>query len=608
MYFEYFDILQISMQKTYSIQDFLEVKSAISPSFSPDGCRVAYLSNVTGTNQVYLITLGDGEIEQLTRYPDPVTFVRFSPIANKIIFGKSEGGNEQTQFFILNLDTREIVDVTKHADVRHNFGDWSRDGRQICFASTERNGKDFDVYVMDVDTLKKKCVFDRGEWCSALGFSPRGTYLMVGQAHSNSNNDIYLCNLTTGEIDHITPHEGDVLHENLRWLPDEKSFFLLKDEGREFMGVSTYTFATKKFEYVVTQDWDIDSIAIDNESKRMVLIVNEDGYRRGMLYSPTTFRELPCMLPVGNISATTFSQDGSQLVFTIGDSTHTTDVWVMNLESGVFRQLTHSYQGVLPEAMVEPELVHFRSFDGLLVPAFVYRPQNVVKGKKLPVIINIHGGPESQYQPGLASITQYFVYCGYIVVAPNVRGSSGYGKTYMALDDVEKRMDSVKDIVSLRDYLENDSEVDTEKIALMGGSYGGFMVLACLAFYPKLWAAGIDIVGIGNFVTFLENTALYRRAVREAEYGSLVRDRHFLEQISPFNAIENIRAPLLVIHGANDPRVPLSEAEQVVSKLRELDREVEILIYPDEGHGLAKLKNRLNAYPRAVSFLEKVLG
>lgn len=596
------------MQHTYSIQDFLELKAAGSPSFSPDGSKIAYLSNETGTAQLYLISSEGRESEQLTDYPDFVSFARFSPTENKIIFGKSEGNNEQTQFFILDLDTKQVVDITNRPDARHDFGGWSPDGKQICFSSTERNGQDFDVYVMGIETLERKCIFDGGGWCRGLGFSSRGTYVIVGKAQSNVNNDLYLCNVFTGDVEHFTPHEGTVLHSYPRWLPDESGFFLSKDEDREFMGMGKYLVSERKFEYVFTPEWDVDGTAIDTGGKRLAVIVNEDGYQRAGLYNPHTLEKLPYAFPAGNISTTHFSQDGDKLALVVGDSTHTTDIWVMDLESGTSQQITHSAQGVPAEAMIEPELIRFDSFDGLSVPAFVYRPREVLTGKKLPVVINIHGGPEAQYQPGLAPITQYLVHSGYIVVAPNVRGSSGYGKTYLSLDDVEKRMDSVKDIVSLREYLKADAQVDERKIVLMGGSYGGFMVLAGLAFYPDLWAAGVDTVGIGNFVTFLENTAPYRRALREAEYGSLENDRELLERISPFNSVDSIQAPLLVIHGATDPRVPLSEAEQVVSKLKELGREVELLVYPDEGHGIYKLKNRLDVYPKMVSFLDRVLS
>lgn len=596
------------MQNTYPIQNFLEVIAAGSPTFSPDGSKIAYLSNITGITQVHLISADGTSSEQLTDYPDSIEFVRFSPTKNKILFGKSEGGNEQTQFYVLDVETREIADITKRTDVRHDFGSWSKDGKKICFASTERNGKDFDLYIMDVETGEKKCIFDKGGWCRAAGFSPLGTYVIAQQHHSNSNSDCYLCDVMTGEIEHFTPHEGSVLHMSPRWMPDESAFFFMLNKEREFAGLARYTLSDKSTTYVLTPEWDITNVAIDSEAKRLVIVVNEDGYNTAKFYIPQTLEELPYTLPVGNVYGVQFSPNGTKLAFSLGDSRRTTDVWVMEFESGKSQRVTQSPQGVPPEVMVEPELIRFDSFDGLSVPAFIYRPKDISTEQKLPVIINIHGGPEAQYQPGFASITQYFVHNGYIVVAPNVRGSSGYGKTYMSLDDVENRLDSVQDIVSLQKYLKTIPSIDESKIVLMGGSYGGFMVLAGLAFYPKLWAGGIDIVGIGNFVTFLENTASYRRALREAEYGSLEYDRELLEKISPFNSIENIEAPLLVIHGANDPRVPLSEAEQVVSKLKELGRDAELLVYHDEGHGLAKLKNRLDAYPKVVSFLEKVLG
>ncbi len=596
------------MNTTYTIRDFLEVKSAGGASFSPDGTRVAYLSNVTGTSQVFLVPAEGGVPEQLTDFQDHVSFVRFSPTKDVLILGKAEGGNERTQFYLLDLSTRQITNITTKPDVKHGFGGWSPDGKSICFASNERNGKDFDVYVMDVDTLEKRCIFNKGGHCESEGFSPQGTYMTIRETHSNANTDLHLCNLKTGTVDHLTPHEEYVFYAGALWLPDESAFFLVQDQGREFAGLARYSLAKKESQYVLTPDWDIGSAIIDRSGKNIAVTVNEDGYERMTIYDPTRFETHSYHLPAGNIYQTRFSEDGSHLAFNLGDSLRTSDVWILALQTGESFQLTHSHQGVPPEAMVEPELIRFMSFDGLSVPAFVYRPRGIKRGMKVPVVINIHGGPEEQYKPVYQPVMQYLVHNGYAVIAPNVRGSSGYGKSYMALDDVEKRLDSVKDVIALHDHIASMSDMDTSKIALYGASYGGFMVLACMAFYPKLWAAGVDIVGIVNFVTFLENTAAYRRALREAEYGSLGNDRGLLEKISPIHSIEKIEAPLLLIHGANDPRVPLSEAEQVVARLKEIGRHVELLVYPDEGHGIAKLQNKLDAYPRAVEFLSEALA
>ncbi|MEX0919329.1 MAG: S9 family peptidase [Parcubacteria group bacterium] len=592
--------------KKYSIKDFLEVKSSWNPSFGPDGSRLTYLSNITGIAQIYLISRTGGEAIQLTDSEDPISFASFSPTENVIIFGKSEGGNEQNQLYLIDPDTKETTPLTTNKNARHDFGFWSRDGKFISYSSTERNGKDFDIYVMNMETKEKNCVYQEGGWCSAGPFSPNKTYLSFKKNHSNMDSDTYLYDFKAQKVEYLTPHTEPMLQGTPRWLTDESAFFITMDQDREFMGLSKYSLNDKKFEYVFTPDWDIDGVSIQRDAKFLGITINEDGYNKIIIKDPHNFENIDYDLPEGEILGISFSKDAKFMTFTLGDSTRTRDVWILDMESKKCSQLTTSLQGVPSEVLIEPELIRYKSFDGLVVPAFIYKPKGA-ENKKLPTVISIHGGPEGQYQPGYGPITQYLLNNGYVVVAPNVRGSSGYGKTYLTLDDVEKRMDSVKDIVALRDHLKTIPEIDTDRLVLMGGSYGGFMVLAGLAFYPNLWAAGIDTVGIANWITFLENTAPYRRALREAEYGSLKKDREFLKSVSPINSVEKIKAPLFIIHGANDPRVPLSEAEQMASKLRELGRTVEMVVYPDEGHGLSKLKNRLDAYPKVVSFLEKVL-
>lgn len=597
----------MKMTKKYAIKDFLEVKSAWNPSFSPDASRVAYISNMTGVAQIYVTPRSSSEPIQLTDSDDPISFASFNPTQNLIIFGKSEGGNEQNQLYLIDPDTKEIISLTDNKNARHDFGSWSRDGKFISYASTERNGKDFDIYVMDIETRRKECIYQDGGWCKAGPFSPKRTYLSFKKSHSNMNSDTYLYNLQTKELKHLTPHTEPMLQGFPRWFPDESAFLITMDKDREFMGIAKYSLEKNKFDYVFTPDWDVEGLAMQRDGKFLATTINEDGYSKLFIQNPHTLEAFPYDLPKGEIGACRFSIDGNFLVFSLGDSRRTRDIWILDTQSKKCIQITHSPQGVPSEAMVEPELARYKSFDGLDVPFFIYKPKDSDDKKKFPAVINIHGGPEGQHQPGYGPVTQYLVNNGYVVVAPNVRGSSGYGKTYLTLDDVEKRMDSVKDIVALRDYLKNVPEIDTDKLVLMGGSYGGFMVLAGLAFYPDLWAAGVDTVGIANWITFLENTAPYRRALREAEYGSLEKDREFLKSVSPINSVESIKAPLFIIHGANDPRVPLSEAEQMASKLKELGRKVEMVVYSDEGHGLSKLKNRLDAYPKVVAFLDKAL-
>jgi len=307
----------------------------------------------------------------------------------------------------------------------------------------------------------------------------------------------------------------------------------------------------------------------------------------------------------GVAEALTFSPDGKRLAYVFSSALVAGDVWMCDTDTGESERLTVSPSGVLPEELVEPELHRFDSFDGESVPVFLYRPSG---SGTAPVVIMIHGGPESQLRPIFSPLAQYFATNGYAVAAPNVRGSTGYGKRYEHLDDVRKRLDSVRDLVSLHDWLATVPGVDASRTVLYGGSYGGYMVLAGLAFHPDRWAAGIEIVGISSLVTFLENTAIWRRAVREREYGSLEHDREFLVEASPLTRVDEIRAPLFIIHGANDPRVPVGEARQIHRSLTERGVPCELLVYDDEGHGLKKLRNRLDAYPRAVAFLAEMVG
>jgi dipeptidyl aminopeptidase/acylaminoacyl peptidase len=301
-----------------------------------------------------------------------------------------------------------------------------------------------------------------------------------------------------------------------------------------------------------------------------------------------------------------FSRDGRHLTYSYSSAHVPGDGWIFDTETGATSRLTRSPHDLDPAALVAPALVRVPAHDGEQIPMYVFRPPGPGRGRR-PVVLVMHGGPESQYRPSFGAVTQYLVARGFAVLAPNVRGSSGYGKRYLALDDVEKRYDSIRDMASIHAWIAASDDLDPERVAIQGGSYGGYMVLAGLAFQPELWAAGVCVVGMSSLVTFLENTASWRRAFREREYGSLEHHRDLLEELSPLNRLDAMRAPLFLIHGVNDPRVPVGEAEQIHAALRGRGVRSELAVYADEGHGLAKLRNRLDAYPRVADFLVDVL-
>lgn len=598
----------MDMDQKYKIEDFLEIRSAHGASFSPDGSKVAFLSNLTGVNQVYLVSCDSGEPEQLTSYEEPVSFAYFSPVKNEILFGMAKGGNEKTQFFLFDITSKTVRSVTSQPEAIHRFGSWSRDGKFITYSSNIRNGTDFDVYIMEIETGVSSSIFNEGGSCDSLGFSPAGTKVVVRKQHTFQHHDIYVVDLENKNAELLTPNEEKATFGAPRWLPDESGFFCVSNRSRDLDGLLFFDLKAKNNRYVLTPEREIEGTSITLDGKYLAVMVNEDGYRTMIIYDTRTIEPIANQqFPKGLISGPQWSSDGGYLVFTLLSATKNADVWVWSRNENRYWQITHSPRRIPEEIFVEPELINYKSFDGLQIPAFFFLPKGDLKSNKLPVIVDIHGGPEGQSRPTFDSLIQYFVYSGYAVITPNVRGSSGYGKKYLALDDIEKRMDSVTDLQYLHKFLKQDDRIDGGKIALMGGSYGGYMTLAGLTFHLELWAAGVDIVGMSNLVSFLENTSPWRRALREAEYGYLATDRKFLESISPLNFIEKIQAPLLIIHGANDPRVPLSEAEQMYNKLKESGKRAELLVYQDEGHGLSKLKNRLDAYPKIVDFLDSIL-
>jgi len=456
-----------------------------------------------------------------------------------------------------------------------------------------RELEDIDPGVLPkVDELRAQVVREqrarnrRRGWSIAADWTDGG--ILVVRAFSNADHTLYLVDPATGQVEHLTPHEGDVQYGSPHLLPDG-SVLCATDLGSEFRRLAVLRDGEPEF---LTPDTaDVEEIALHGD--RRAWTVNEEGYGRVVLDG-----EPVGGLPDGVPGGLAFSPGGERLALHFSQPDDTTDVWVVEPDR-LPRRVTRSARGGLgPDAFRRPELERVESFDGLEVPYLRYGPRDA------PTLCWVHGGPESQERPALNAVVQYLVARGLTVAAPNVRGSTGYGRTYEHLDDVEKRLDSVADLAALARHLGAERGVP---VGVMGGSYGGYMTLAAITEHPTLWRAAVDVVGIASFVTFLERTGAYRRALREAEYGSLEHDRAFLESISPLAKVDAIVTPLMVIHGASDPRVPVEEAEQIVTALRERGREVEYLRYDDEGHGLVRLANRLDAYPQVAAFLERHL-
>jgi dipeptidyl aminopeptidase/acylaminoacyl peptidase len=591
----------------YDFRRYLNVRTATGPTFSPDGTRLCFLSDVTGVPQVWSVPVESGWPDQLTFYAERISAAHISPVADEVLFAMDAGGNERHALFLLQRNGAQITPLTNAPDAIHQFGGWSRDGLHIAYAANTRNQAFFDVYVDTPHAPEPRRVLQHDGTNYALGWTHHG-HVLVGRYYTNLHNALFLVDAAGGEPRLLTPDPTEALYSFPAATPDGRGLYLLSDLHRDFAALTYLDLGTLEMHIVDAPDWDVEELALSRDGRRLAYTVNVDGFSELRLRDTETGAspQVP-PLPRATYSQLAWSGDGRRLALVLNGARYNPDVWVLDLQAERAWQATHSARGGIPqEDLVEPEVIRYPTFDARQIPALFFPPQSRAHDDGLPVVVEVHGGPESQRRPVWSAVIQYLAGRGYAVLSPNVRGSTGYGKAYTHLDDVRLRMDSVRDLAHAVEWLRQNG-ADPRRIAVMGGSYGGFMVLSAITGYPDLWAAAVDIVGIANFVTFLENTGAWRRALREAEYGSLEHERAFLAEISPIHRVERITAPLMVLHGANDPRVPVGEAEQIVNTLRALGRPVEYLRFEDEGHGLVKLANRIMGYTAIGEFLDRWL-
>jgi len=596
----------------YSIQQYLNIHGNYQGYWFPDD-EVLFRNKTTGVTQAWRTNAATGLPEQITSFDEGVSYAVAHPVTGKVLAATNVGGDERDQLYLMNDDGSGVEALTDNPKVIYRYGDWSRDGRYIAFAANERDERYFDVYVYDVETGERRLVIRYDGYNEPLVFSPDGYELIVYRYNGSQDCDLYLVDLETGKTRHLTPHEGELEIGAVTWAADGYGLYFTSDEGRDFLSLAYYELASGEYEWLETPPWDVAELETSWSGRYLLWTTNEDGYSVLHLRDLKRKKDVaPPKLPgAGVIWGIRFSPDEEKLSFTFSSPTTPTDVYVWDIEGETVTRVTEAaLAGVPADSFVAPELVFYASFDGTTVPAFLYVPPGVKDDRSTPVVVHAHGGPQGQQRPYFDAVHQYFLDAGYGVFVPNFRGSMGYGKTYADADNVEKRLDAVLDVYEGWWYLAEQPWCDRFKVAIYGSSYGGFMVLSQLTQRPYHWAAGIDIVGIANLVTFLENTGPWRVSLREDEYGSLEEDRELLEAFSPINHIRDIRSPLMVIHGANDPRVPVGEAEQIVAAARMVlgEDKVVYLRYDDEGHGLAKLQNRLDAYPKMVAFLEEAFA
>jgi dipeptidyl aminopeptidase/acylaminoacyl peptidase len=605
------DIPPIPQTIVDDLNRYQNVRSASFLDWTADGESLYVSTRFGEVRQIHRVDMPGGARQQLTFFDEPVSQVSRQPEGSHLVFAMDAGGNEFSQLFLFDpllSESRMITD----GESRNGGVVWARDGGRIAYQSTRRNGASNDVWMMPVeepDAARMVLAAPDGTWWGPADFDEAGERLLIINYVSITDSRIHLLDVESGETTLLAGGDGAVSSNwPLGFDHTGEGFWFITDRGGEFKQLAWQPLEPGAEPVIVTADipWDVEGMAFSKDRRRAVFAVNDDGLSRLYLLDPESRRYRAVNgLPTGLVGGLGFSPEGRRLAMTLNTPQTPSDTFVLALgeepldHGGLTRWTRSEVGGLDTDTFVEPELVRFESFDGLSVPAWVYRPQG--EGP-FPVVVSIHGGPESQARPAFSSTYQmWLAKLGVAVVVPNVRGSAGYGKSYLAMDNAYKREDSVRDIGALLEWIATRPDLDADRVAVFGGSYGGYMVLASAVHYSDRLKAAVDIVGISNFVTFLENTEDYRRDLRRAEYGD-ERDpemRAHLEEISPLNNVERIAVPMLVVQGENDPRVPVTEAEQIVEALRENGETVWYMNALNEGHGYRRKENR-DVYQQAV--------
>ncbi len=603
---------------------YLNVRSASVLDTNDDGGPLKELLITTrfgNAAQLHVVRMPGGDRRQITFYDEPVNRARFVPGSGgrRVIMLRDVGGSEDTQVYHLDVSAGRATMLTEGKG-QHGNPALSRDGSKLAFYGTARNGKDYDIYLCDLRGDMKPRMIHQGTGSIApLEFSPDGFGLLLQEYISNKVSHLHLLDVASGDLRPITPRDEETVHADGRFSADGRYVFYTCDRGGEFLALYRRELATGREEAITANlPWDIDDVDVSPTGNAIIFNANVDGasklYR---LESPDSLSYAPIDLPLDGLLAAGFNRAGTHLLLNYTSATSPGDVYTLPVPElasprSVTRWTESEVGGLDPARFVAPTRISYPTFDEVdgrarMIPAYYFRPRG--PGPH-PVVISIHGGPEAQFRPAFSGFWQYVVNeLNIAVVAPNVRGSTGYGRTYHMLDDGMKREDSVRDIAGLLSWIALQPELGAQRVAVFGGSYGGYMVLACMTHFPDRIKAGVDIVGIANFVTFLERTRDYRRDLRRREYGDEQdpRMREFLARISPLTNADRIRGALFVLHGQNDPRVPLYEAEQIVRRQQQRGRPVWYYMAKGEGHGFQKRSNSDLAQVLYAMFLEEHL-
>jgi dipeptidyl aminopeptidase/acylaminoacyl peptidase len=588
------------------------VGSANSPSFSPDGKWVSFISNMSGAPQVWLVPTDGGYPRMVTSGDDPVVEAQWSPASDWIGISIAPGGGLNTQVYVVKPDGTGMRLLTKGGEDNNALDTWTEDGKQIAIDSSRDDPASRDSFMVDLATGNVRLVAKNPGVGDISSISRDGKRALLSRLRSRGDNNLYLLDVAAGKDTLITKHEGVALFSG-DIAPDGSAAYIATNKDRDLFAFGKIKFAADgtpgNIEVLAErQDGELEGIRLNKQGTMAALVWNIKGRSELSFYDLVQNKQISGpRLPGELVGGGVFSKDGLKMALVVAGAAQPTDIWIMDMKTKQFRQLTFSpHAGIDLAALVRPELVTFKSFDGLELSGWLYKPTK--QNGPGPYVISFHGGPEGQERAPFRGDYQALLTQGIGVFAPNVRGSSGFGKKFVNLDNGELRVNGVKDIKACVDYLVNNHLADPKRIGITGGSYGGYMTMAGLTEYPDLFAAGVDLFGIVNFITFFQHTQPWMAAISKVEYGDPDTQKEMLDKLSPIYKLDRIKAATMVQHGANDTNVPVIEAEQIVKTLKARGVPVEYILFPDEGHGWRKVPNRIKSTVEMVRFFSEHLG
>jgi dipeptidyl aminopeptidase/acylaminoacyl peptidase len=598
--------------KDYTVRQFMSNNDMFGGEFSADESKVLITSNKSGVYNAYMLPVTGGDLIPLTRSDSTSIFaISFFPKDDRVLFQSDNNGNEIYHIYLLKTDST-ITDLTPWANSRSTFYEWNFDEESFIYGSNKRDDRFMDIYEMDIHSFTSKMIYQNDEGFDFGGISRNKRYLVFIKPITSSNDDMYLYDLKSKKLNHISEHSGNANYSLSGFSHDNLSLFYTTNEDNEFTYLVKYDIANGKKEVQLEYPWDIWYSYLSYNSKFRVTGINEDAKTVVKVVDIKNDKEINFPEKIqGDIKNVTISKSEKQMTFWVGTSKSPNDLYIYDFNTGEARQLATALNPEIdPDELVEGEVVRYPSFDGLEIPAILYIPHQVSAKNPAPALVWVHGGPGDQSRLSYSPLLQYLVNKGYVIIAVNNRGSNGYGKTFYQLDNRNHGENDLMDCIKAKDFLATTGYVDTNKIGIIGGSYGGFMVMAALTLHPKAFSVGVNLFGVTNWLRTLRNIPSWWESYKSALYdemGDPVTDSVRLRRISPLFHADKITKPFIVLQGANDPRVLQAESDEIVEAARKNGVEVDYVLFSDEGHGFNKKENQVVANEKILAFLDKHL-